>query len=98
MMGGPIPDQTLIPFMAGVIKMGYFVAGFFFVRFWARTRDVLFLIFAGAFALLALNQALPVLMGVPREEQGSFYLLRAAGFGLIIIAILAKNVGGRAKP
>jgi hypothetical protein len=82
-------------FVAGVIAAGYFVAGVFFLRFWTRTRERLFAIFAWAFWLLAANQALVALGGIPREEQSWIYLLRLAGFALIIVGIIAKNVRGR---
>ena len=80
-------------FSAGLITMGYVVAGLFFLRFWLRTRDGLFATFACAFWLLALSQALVALSGLPREEAGWFYLLRLTGFLLIIVAIVAKNAG-----
>ena len=32
-----------------------------------------------------------ILSGLPREETSWFYLLRLAGFGLIIFAVVAKN-------
>jgi hypothetical protein len=35
----------------------YAVAGLFFLRFWVRTRAKLFVAFAVAFCLMALNQA-----------------------------------------
>jgi hypothetical protein len=82
-------------FLAGVIATGYFIAGVFFLRFWTRTRDRLFAIFAFAFWLLAANQALVALAGVPREEQSWIYLLRLAAFALIIAGIVAKNVRGK---
>ena len=82
-------------FFAGAIAAGYVVAGFFFLRFWTRTRDSLFAIFALAFWLLALNQALVVLSGIPREEHSWIYLLRLGGFVLIILGIVAKNVRGK---
>jgi hypothetical protein len=66
--------------------------GLFFLRFWRRTRDSLFLAFAVAFALLAANQAVPILFGVPSENQGYVYLLRLAAFVLIIAAVARKNV------
>jgi hypothetical protein len=88
-----MPGPVMVAFAAGVLTCGYFLVGCFFMRFWVRARDFLFLIFAGAFFLLAANQALPILLGIPREEQGGVYLLRAAGFALIIIAILVKNIG-----
>jgi hypothetical protein len=89
---------TLINFTSGAIAMGYVVAGAFFLRFWARTRDGLFAAFAAAFWLMALNQALPVLLAVPSEDQGGIYLLRLAAFALIIVAVLRKNLGGRGEP
>ena len=86
--------MTPVPVLvaAGAIAMGYAVASVFFLRFWATTRDRLFLAFAGAFALMALNQGLPALLNIPREEQSNFYLLRLVAFLLIIFAIVAKNL------
>jgi len=81
-------------FIAGVVAAGYTVAGLFFLRFWSRTRDRLFAIFACAFWLFALNATLVAVAGVPREEQSWIYLLRLAGFVLIIAGIVAKNTRG----
>jgi hypothetical protein len=78
-------------FAAGAIAMGYIVATLFFLRFWMRTKDELFLAFACAFGLLALNAALPTLMSIPLEERSWVYLLRLAAFSLLIVAILRKN-------
>lgn len=80
-------------FFSGLITMGFAVCGAFFLRFWVRTRDFLFLAFALAFFLLALNQALTTLLGLPFEERSWIYLLRLAAFSLVIFAILRKNVG-----
>jgi hypothetical protein len=82
-------------FVAGLSSMGFAVAALFFVRFWRRTRDDLFLAFGFAFVLMALNQGLPALFNVPREEQSPFYLLRLAAFILIIVAIIGKNMKRR---
>jgi hypothetical protein len=82
-------------FIAGVIATGFGVAGLFFLRFWSRTRDGLFAIFACAFWLLAANQTLVALGGIPREEQSWIYLLRLAAFVLIIVGIVAKNMRGK---
>ena len=78
-------------FVLGLIAMGYLVAGVFFLRFWRRTRDILFAAFAAAFFLFALNQALVALSGLEGDERGWIYLVRLAGFSLIIAAILKKN-------
>ena len=83
---------TSLAFIGGLLSGGYAIGGVFFLSFWRRTRDSLFAVFAVAFWLMAVNQALPVLLGIPREEQGGIYLLRLAAFVLIIAAILRKNV------
>lgn len=80
------------PFFSGLITMGFIVCSAFFLRFWRRTRDSLFLVFAIAFLLLAANQALTTLLGLPLEERSWLYLLRLAAFGIIIAAIIAKNL------
>jgi hypothetical protein len=81
----------MLDFTAGLITMGHLVAALFFFRFWRRTGDGLFATFGCAFLLFALNQALVALSGLSREEASWFYLLRLAGFGLIIVAIALKN-------
>jgi hypothetical protein len=86
-----------LAFASGLLTAGYTVAGLFFFSFWRRTRDSLFLAFGVAFWLMAVNQALPVLLGIPREEQGGIYLLRLAAFILIIIAVLRKNLPSRGE-
>ena len=85
-------DPALVGFMAGAISLGYLAVSLFFLRFWRRTRDGLFLAFAAAFVLLAINQAVPVLADIPSENLSGVYLLRLAAFLLIIWAILRKNI------
>lgn len=85
--------MTLPPdFAAGFLTAGYLAGGLFFLKFWRRTNDGLFGAFAAAFALMAINQAVPVLFGIPDEALGGVYLLRLAAFLLIIWAILRKNM------
>jgi hypothetical protein len=78
-------------FISGAVAMGHLVAGLFFLRFWRRTGDSLFLIFAIAFWLLTANVAAFSLGGIPRGD-GWVYLLRLAAFVLIIAAIVNKNL------
>jgi len=78
-------------FISGVIAMGYLLVGSFFLKFWLRTRDGLFLIFAIAFWLLTVNRAIFPLTSVDRSE-GWVYLLRLAAFLLIIVAMVRKNL------
>ena len=84
-----------IGFTSGLVSTASIVAAVFFVKFWRRTRDGLFLAFAAAFALMAVNQAAPFLLGIPNEKASGIYLFRAAAFLLIIWAILRKNIPRR---
>lgn len=83
--------MTLYDFLSGAVAFGFFVCCLFFLRFWRRTRDQLFLAFALAFALLGLGQSILALADIPTEERGSIYLIRLAAFALILFAILRKN-------
>ena len=85
-------DDSVFSYVSGAITMGQLIAGLFFLRFWTRTRDRLFLAFAAAFWLLAINQGIIALAGIPREEQSWVYVLRLAAFLLIILAIVSKNL------
>jgi hypothetical protein len=87
----------MIEFVAGAVTMGYLVASGFFVRFWRKTADRLFLAFAVAFVLLALNQALAQWLGAADERVGYTYLLRVLGFFLILGAIIDKNLAQSGK-
>ncbi|WP_332659125.1 DUF5985 family protein [Brevundimonas sp.] len=79
----------------GAVIMGNVIAALFFLKFWRRTDDRLFLAFAAAFLLMGLVPLLTTLMQVPREEQSPFYLIRLAAFVIIICAIVGKS---RAAP
>jgi hypothetical protein len=81
----------LITFLAGAIVAGFAVAGLFFLKFWKKTHDELFLAFTGAFWLLGLGQALLTFSNIPLEERTPLYLLRLAAFVLILTAIWRKN-------
>ncbi len=83
--------QTLFDFLSGAITMGFIVAGLFFLRFWKRTHEGLFIAFALAFWLLGLTQSLLTFTDIPVEERSWLYLLRLAAFSLILISIWTKN-------
>ncbi|MES2724627.1 MAG: DUF5985 family protein [Pseudomonadota bacterium] len=86
-------DPALVGYMAGAISAGFLAISLFFLKFWRRTKDGLFLAFAAAFVLLAIGQAVPVLGDVPDENLSQVYVLRLAAFLLIIWAVLRKNIG-----
>ncbi|MBC7768973.1 MAG: hypothetical protein H7124_09310 [Phycisphaerales bacterium] len=87
--------MPLTEFFSGMVAMGYMVCTAFFLRFWWRTKDSLFFVFAIAFFLLALNSALATLLGGILEERSWLYLLRLAAFSILIVAIVGKNLGKR---
>jgi len=81
----------LLNFLAGAITMGFLTAGLFFLRFWKRTRDSLFIAFSLAFTLLGLGQAWLAFTNVPVEERSPLYLLRLFAFMIILLSIWRKN-------
>jgi len=83
--------MTLYDFLSGAVALGFFVCALFFLRFWRRTRDGLFLAFALAFVLMGIGQSILALANIPTEERGSIYLLRLAAFAVILFAIVRKN-------
>ena len=78
-------------FLAGAIVMGFGVAAVMFLKFWQRTREFLFLAFAGSFLLLGVTQALLTLGDFRDEERSWLYLLRLAAFLLILFAMFWQN-------
>jgi hypothetical protein len=82
----------MIEFLAGAVTLAFVVAAAFFLRFWRRTRDRLFLAFGAAFLLMALNQFLAAAFGAADERTVFTYLLRILGFVLILAAIIDKNL------
>jgi len=85
----------MVEFLSGALTLAYLVAALFFLRFWRKTRDRLFLAFALAFFLFALNQALAHVLAIYREPASFIYVLRVLGFVVILCAIVDKNLSAR---
>lgn len=83
--------MTLYDFLSGAVALGFAACALFFLRFWRRTREELFLAFAVAFLLLGVGQTILALASIPTEERGSIYILRLIAFLLILLAIYRKN-------
>jgi hypothetical protein len=77
-------------FLLGALMMGFATAALFFFKFYRASRDRLFIWFAIAFLLLAVNQLAFALVG-DRDEQVAVYALRFFAFLLILGAIVDKN-------
>lgn len=86
----PDSERLLIQLILGAVCMGCFAAGLFFLRFYRRTRDRLFLMFAIAFWVLGANWL--ILASVQQDEvRTALYAIRLLAFVLILIAIVDKN-------
>ena len=86
-------DQ-LNAFLNGIIVLGHGSAGLFFLRFWRKTRDRLFAIFAIAFWLLGANW-LALAFTTQNEVKTIYYAVRLLAFVLILYAIIDKNRASR---
>ncbi len=82
---------------AGVIAMGFAVAGLFFLRFWRDTRDRLFGFFALSFFILAVNRIGTAFIPAQADRGDHLYWVRFFAFALILIAVVDKN-RSRAQP
>ncbi|HEY7378827.1 MAG TPA: DUF5985 family protein [Steroidobacteraceae bacterium] len=81
----------LEPFLLGVIVMGCLTSAAFFLKFWLRTRDSLFLAFAIAFFVEGLNRIALLFMAHPSEARPEIYLVRLFAFLIVAAAIVHKN-------
>ena len=84
------------PFLSGAIAMACLAIALFFLRFWRRTSDRLFLIFSAAFVLMMTERIILVTIGSSHEFAPYVYVVRLLAFLLIIVAIVDKNRKGAA--
>jgi len=73
--------------------MASMTAGLFFLKFWRKTRDNLFLAFAASFLMEGLNRTAVLLVEKPNEGSPLIYFIRFVSFLIILAAILRKNYG-----
>jgi hypothetical protein len=78
-------------FLYGATTLAALVIAVHFLRFWRETRDGLFLIFAAAFAVLAVNWVL-IAFAIGSEFRAGAFLLRLLAFAFIIAGIVRKNL------
>ena len=83
-------NKLLNQFLLGALVMACVAAGFFFLRFWRKTQDRLFLIFALAFWLLGANWLLLAFWQTD-ETRTWLYMIRLVAFILILAGIIDKN-------
>ncbi|HZQ19973.1 MAG TPA: DUF5985 family protein [Terriglobales bacterium] len=80
-------------FLLGVVATSSLAAAAFFLKFWRRTHDTLFLYFGIAFLVEGLNRVMVLGQAHPNEGSPWHYLVRLLAFLMILAAILRKNYG-----
>lgn len=83
--------------MAGAIAMASLTIALFFLRFWRSSGDRFFLYFALSFAIEGLHRVYAVMRDSGGEDSPLHYLIRLAAYGLILWAILEKNLPRRKR-
>ncbi|HXT11595.1 MAG TPA: DUF5985 family protein [Candidatus Angelobacter sp.] len=77
-------------FFTGTIFFGFLVIAGFFFKFWVRSRDHFFLLFAIAFLLFGIERFC-VSLFVGRTTISYIYIIRLIACCLILAAIVQKN-------
>ncbi len=83
--------SSLMPALTGAVATLSLVAALFFLRFWTRTRDRFFLLFALAFAIDGLSRLVVAAIRLSDDTEPYSYLPRLVTFSLIIAAVVLKN-------
>lgn len=82
-------------FLLGVIAITSLTAGLFFLKFWRRTHDSLFLAFSVAFFIEGINRVATLNAAHPNEASPWIYTVRLLAFLIILGGILHKNYGSQ---
>ena len=78
-------------FLLGVICTCSVLAGIFFLKFWRRTGDTLFLAFGVAFLVEGANRAVLLDLPDPSQAHPLTYIVRLLASLIILAGILHKN-------
>ncbi len=84
-------------FLSGLIAGLQAVAALFFLRFWKKTHDRFFALFALSFAIMVLNRVMLLALADESEARTYVYVVRLISYLLILLAIFGKNIGGRKR-
>ncbi|MEN3277980.1 MAG: hypothetical protein V7631_3770 [Massilia sp.] len=76
----------------GAICMGSLVIALFFLRFWRNSGDRFFLYFSASFFIEGLHRLYSAVHDAGGEDSPLHYLIRLLAYGLILWAILEKNL------
>lgn len=81
--------------LAGGVAMGSMVIALFFLRFWRDTDDRFFLYFALSFLIEGAHRVYSTVTAAANEDSPLHYLIRLLAYGLILWAIVEKNLPRR---
>jgi uncharacterized membrane protein HdeD (DUF308 family) len=81
--------------ITGIIAMGCLIIALFFLRFWRSAGDRFFLYFALSFGIEGVHKIVTALTYDAHEDSPWHYLIRLLAYGLILWAILEKNLPSR---
>ncbi|GAB3387842.1 DUF5985 family protein [Massilia agri] len=81
----------------GAISMASVTIALFFLRFWRNTGDRFFLYFALSFFIEGVHRIYSAALNEAGEDSPLHYLIRLLAYGLILWAILEKNLPQRER-
>ena len=83
--------MPLEQFLSGGVFVACFAVSLLFLRINRKSPDRLFVYFAIAFALLAIERVLLAVVSASTEYAPYVYAVRLVAYGCIIVAIVDKN-------
>lgn len=82
----------MVLLLSGAISMASLVIALIFLRYWRNTNDRFFLYFSLSFLIEGLHRIYSAFNDDGAEDSPMHYLIRLLAYGLIIWAILEKNL------
>jgi hypothetical protein len=79
-------------FVLGAITVCSALIGLFFLKFWRKSRDRFFLYFALAFWIEGLARVQEAIAESRHQDVPEYYVFRLLAYGLILWAIVDKNL------
>ncbi|WP_413294231.1 DUF5985 family protein [Bdellovibrio sp. HCB185ZH] len=83
--------DLLKQFIYGAVMMASFTSGIFFLKFWRKTQDRFFMLFAAAFFMLGAERWFFTFLPNSDEENTWIFSMRLLAFLIIIGAVIDKN-------
>jgi len=78
-------------FLSGAVSACCWVVALFFLRFYIKSRDRLFICFACSFFMLGVERIVITMSELSRENVGPVVVIRVVAFTLILLAIIDRN-------